>query len=342
MYVKSLTPRLLAGRLIAFAAVLIAAIAICSLFGSKALNPADVLAAPAENNSDSLIYFQIRLPRLILAAVVGACLSVSGAVFQALMKNPLADPYILGVSSGAGFGAVLAAMLGVGFSFAGISATGLFAFATALLTIRLVWVIGKYTGKNSITGLLLAGVVVNSFFSAIIMFLITATNSEKLHATLLWLMGNVKDARPGNIPAALIPFAIGFIILQAHAARLNMMTFGEVDARTGGVNTSRSRGICFACAAFITAAAVSVSGLIGFAGLIVPHTIRLVYGPDHRQLLPLSALCGAVFLVISDTIARCIIAPRQLPAGIITAVIGAPVFVWLLVKQSRKMSIYMR
>lgn len=340
---KRLTPKQLAIRVFSYSVLLVLIVFFSSLIGSKTLDLSKVIDGMRGDTADNIDYtilFNIRLPRCILAAIVGASLSVAGVVFQALLKNPLADPYILGISSGAGLGAIAAALIGFTYTFAGISGVGLMAFIAALGTIGLVWMIGKYTGKNNLTGLLLAGVVVNSFFSAVIMFLITAVKSEKLHATLLWLMGNVKDAQPGNIVAGVVPLAICMVILQSYAAKLNIITFGDEDAKVLGINTTRLRAICFACAAFITASAVSVSGLVGFVGLIIPHTVRLIYGPDHRQLLPLSALIGACFLVVSDTFARTIIAPQQLPAGIITAVAGAPIFVYLLIKSSRKMNLY--
>ncbi|ARN57819.1 FecCD family ABC transporter permease [Sedimentisphaera salicampi] len=342
--IEHLSKKKLLLRIIIFSALLAGLILLCSLIGSKNLSAANIIggivSGETSENVDWLILFEIRLPRCLLAAIVGASLSIAGVVFQALLKNPLADPYILGISSGAGLGAVTAAITGFTFTWAGISGKGIMAFAFALITIWIVWTIGKRTGKNNMTGLLLAGVVVNSFFSAVIMFMITAVKSEDLHATLLWLMGNVRDVRPGNLSAGLIPLILSAAVLQGFAPKLNVITFGETDAKALGINTAGLRGICFACAAFVTAAAVSLSGLVGFAGLIVPHTVRLIFGPDHRQLLPLSALCGASFLVVSDTLARTVIAPQQLPAGIITAFAGAPVFVYLLLKSSKTRKIY--
>jgi iron complex transport system permease protein len=202
----------------------------------------------------------------------------------------------------------------------------------------LVWFIGSFTGKSNVTGLLLAGVVVNAFFSALIMFLTSVAKSEQVHSTIFWLMGNMVEE------SFLVLWLGGGCVLAGVAAlffispKLNALSFGDDQAKSMGVDTVRTRTIAFAVAAFITAIAVSLSGLIGFIGLIIPHGVRLIFGPDHRQLLLVSAVIGAAFLVAADTLARTIVAPAQLPAGIVTAIVGGPFFLVLLAKYSRKVS----
>jgi iron complex transport system permease protein len=213
-----------------------------------------------------------------------------------------------------------------------------FAFAGSLATVWLVWYIGRFTGKSQVTSLLLAGVVVNAFFSAVIMFLTSVANSQQLRATIFWLMGNIteKDWAVLRISAGCI--LAGIIALFTICHRLNVLSFGEDEAKKLGINTERTKVLAFAFAAFITAVAVSLSGLIGFVGLIIPHGVRLVFGPDHRQLLPLSAIIGGAFLVTADTVARTVFGQEQLPVGVITAIAGGPFFLILLARYSRRVS----
>ncbi|MBW8001476.1 MAG: iron ABC transporter permease [Planctomycetes bacterium] len=332
--VKKLVYRLVLG-LILLAVVML----LCSLVGSKDISFKQVFASfdsSGDINSDYEIFVHIRLPRIILAAIVGAALACSGVIFQALLRNPLADPYILGISSGAGLGAIIAIVSGFSWTLWGRSPIAVFAFVGAIGTVWLVWSIGRVTGKSSVTGLLLAGVVVNSFFSAMIMFLTSVAKSEQVQATIFWLMGNMSEEKfeilwfSGGLVLA------GIVALFYLSPALNAISFGEEDAKSMGISTAKTQTIAFAIAASITAIAVSLSGLIGFVGLIIPHAIRLVFGPDHRQLLPLSAIFGAGFLVVADTLARVIVAPAQLPVGVVTAIIGGPFFLFLLVKYTRK------
>ena len=321
--------------------LLIITIGICVFIGSKEIslsNIYDGVSGSDPGNSDYVIFFKIRLPRCILAAVVGASLALSGAVLQALLRNPLADPYILGISSGAGLGAIVAVVTGIQVSFLGISSMGVLAFVGAIGTVWLVWWIGILAGSRQVTSLLLAGVVVNSFFSAVIMFLTSIMRSSSLQSTMLWLMGNIRDASGTDIAVSMICLLIAGVILYRLAPLLNVLSFGHNDAQAMGVNVTGIKLTAFATAAFVTAVAVSMSGLIGFVGLIVPHAVRLLCGPDHRKLLPICGIAGAIFLVICDTFARTLIAPQQLPVGIVTAITGGPFFLYLLIKYSRKVS----
>jgi iron complex transport system permease protein len=297
-----------------------------------------IFIGPSESVS-SQILLKIRLPRIILAALVGAALACAGVILQAILRNPLADPYILGISSGAALGVITAMVLGVSISFWAGSTISLFAFSGALGTVWLVWFIGHFaSGGGAVTSLLLAGVVINAFFSAIIMFLTSIAKSDQVRTTALWLMGNITDKDTGILVLSGLFIISGIIILISIASSLNVLSLGYAEAKALGVNTTKIKFIAFAVSAFITAISVSMTGLIGFVGLIVPHGVRLVCGPDHRQLIPISAFTGAAFLVIADTIARSVFAGSELPVGVITALIGGPFFLILLARHSRKVS----
>jgi len=314
---------------------------LCALIGTQKISLEKVFAGPGDKpgeNIDYEIFVGVRLPRVILAALVGAALACSGVVLQAILRNPLADPYILGISSGAGLGVIIAVLSGVSFSFWGGSPIAAFAFTGAIITVWLVWFIGHFTGKSQVTGLLLAGVVINAFFSAVIMFLMSIAKSQELRSTVLWLMGNITEKDFSELRVSAVCILGGIIGLFTISHKLNVLTFGEEEAKALGVDTGQSKVVAFGFAAFITAVAVALSGLIGFVGLIIPHGVRLVFGPDHRQLLPLSAIIGSIFLIIADTIARVIVAPAQLPVGVITAIAGGPFFLILLARYSRKVS----
>ena len=336
-----LTPKKLMVRIIFALVVLVIVMFVCSLIGTESVSLKKVFSGAgiqAAANPDYEIFVQFRLPRIILACLVGAALACSGVVFQALLRNPLADPYILGISSGAGLGAIIAVISGLNWTLWGRSPIGVFAFSGALGTVWLVWFIGRLTGKFHVTGLLLAGVVVNAFFSAVILFLTSIAKSREMHATIFWLMGNMTKEEPLVLwlGAGIICGAI--VVLFYISPQLNALSFGADDAESMGINTKKIQAITFAIAAAITAIAVSLSGLIGFVGLVIPHGVRLVFGPDHRQLFPICGIVGAIFLVVADTFARTIVAPAQLPVGVVTAIVGGPFFLILLVKYSRKIS----
>ncbi len=334
-----LTARKLGVRLTLALVVLAAVMFVCSLMGTESISLKAVLAQVGGQeaiNPDYEIFVQVRLPRIILACIVGAALACSGVVFQALLRNPLADPYILGISSGAGLGTIIAVISGFSWTLWGRSPIAVFAFAGAMGTVWLVWFIGRVTGKSHVTGLLLAGVVVNAFFSAVIMFLTSIAKSQQMQTTIFWLMGNMTEEDFLVLWLGAGCVAAGMFALFYISPQLNAISFGEDDARSMGVNTARTRTIAFAVAALITAVAVSLSGLVGFVGLVVPHAVRLVFGPDHRQLLPLSGIVGAIFLVAADTLARIVVAPAQLPVGVVTAIVGGPFFLVLLVKHTHK------
>ncbi|RPJ20020.1 MAG: iron ABC transporter permease [Planctomycetaceae bacterium] len=336
-----LSPRTLLIRIAAAAIVLVVVMLLCALAGSESISLKNALAGGHEGgstNSDYEILMHIRVPRVILAAIVGAALAAAGVTLQALLRNPLADPYILGISSGAGLGATLAIIGGFSWTLWGRSPVAIFAFAGAVGTVWLVWGIGRITGRFHVTGLLLAGVVVNAFFSAIIMFLISAAKGQQLHATMFWLMGNMAEEDFFVLWIGAGCVAAGVVSLYFLTPQLNAISFNPEDAKSMGIHVERVQLLAFTVSAFVTAVAVSLSGLVGFVGLVVPHAVRLVLGPDHRQLLPISSLCGAMFLVIADTVARVIVAPAQLPVGVVTAMVGGPFFLILLIRYNRKVS----
>jgi len=336
-----LSPRILLVRTVAAAVMLVAVMLLCALAGSEHISLKTALSGGhggGSANPDYEILMHIRIPRVLLAAIVGAALAAAGVTLQALLRNPLADPYILGISSGAGLGATLAIIGGFSWTLWGRSPVALFAFAGAVGTVWLVWGIGRITGRFHVTGLLLAGVVVNAFFSAIIMFLISAAKGQQLHATMFWLMGNMAEEEFFVLWIGAGCVAAGIVSLYFLAPQLNAISFNPEDAKSMGIHVERVQLLAFTVSAFITAVAVSLSGLVGFVGLVVPHAVRLLLGPDHRQLLPISSICGAIFLVVADTVARVIIAPAQLPVGVVTAMVGGPFFLVLLVRYNRKVS----
>jgi len=335
-----LTPKNLAINVIICLAVLAAVMCLCTLVGTPRISLEKVFDGPGQEPGQNIHYeiFIIRLRRVVLAGLVGAALACSGVVLQAILRNPLADPYILGISSGAGLGVIIAILSGISWTFWGGSPITAFAFAGAVATVWLVWCIGRFTGKSQVTSLLLAGVVVNAFFSAVIMFLTSIAKSEQIRWTVLWLMGNITEKDPLVLWVSAGCILTGIIVLFSISNRLNVITFGQEEAKGLGVDTEKTRVVALGFTAFITAIAVGLSGLIGFVGLIIPHGVRLVFGPDHRQLLPVSAIIGSVFLVAADTAARTVFGQEELPVGVITAIAGGPFFLVLLAKYSRKVS----
>ena len=308
------------------------------LLGSTRINPLHAIRILLDSlagikngtpgaEADQTILLTLRVPRVFLAGLVGAGLSISGTVFQALLRNPLADPYILGVSSGAAVGAIIALLAGLtafSFSIPVTSSLG------ALLTILTVFYFGRQDGKIHPNTLLLAGVITSSFLSAVIMFFISVSQREELRTIIFWLMGDFSMARAESLWMTFPYLLIGFTFLYLQARNLNLLLLGEDHALQLGVQVERLKWISYFLASLMTAASVSVCGLIGFVGLIIPHSARLLFGSDHRLLLPASALLGASFLIASDTVARTLLAPVELPVGVITAAFGGPFFIYLL------------
>jgi iron complex transport system permease protein len=271
------------------------------------------------------IVFDVRLPRLLLALVVGASLSVSGAAFQALLRNPLADPYILGVSSGAALGAVLSVVFLASFPVGRTVA----AFAGAAVTVGVVYALGEGREGAPTERLILSGVIVNAFLGSTIIFLLTLTSESGLRGIYAWLIGDLSGAGANLGPIAALALG-GSAVVWLASRSLNLMMLGERDAAALGVSTRRVKLAVYLAASLVTGAAVSVSGMIGFVGLVVPHSVRLVVGGDNRLVVPASALVGAAFLVLADTAARSLFAPREIHIGVVTALVGAPAFAYLL------------
>ena len=283
-------------------------------------------------SQEELILFSVRLPRIIFAGIVGASLSLGGVVFQAILRNPLADPYILGISGGSALGAIIGIVIGAGSFYLGVP---LLAFLGALATVFLVFVVaGGTRGPLLDNSLLLSGVVVNAFFSAAILFFLSIVNSMELHSITFWLMGDLSRASGKEICVAAFCLIAGFVLLYAQARKLNLIVQGEDTALQLGVNVERTKQWLLIITSLIISVAVSLAGIIGFVGIMVPHLMRLIFGSDHRLLLPVSALFGASFLIVADTIARVVFAPAELPVGVITALCGAPYFIFLLKRKS--------
>ncbi len=323
---------------VALCAALVAGIA----FGAVSVTPGEVLAAigraltrRSAGMSDTLVV-SVRLPRVVLAALVGASLAGAGAIFQALFRNPLADPYILGVSSGAGLGAMIALTLTAQATALRYGAVPLAAFAGAILTMLLVTRLASWRGRLDTASLLLAGVAVSYTLAALTSFLMVFAR-EQMSAVVFWMMGGLGAASWPYVRMIAPMFLIGGAIALTFGRQLNLMLLGDERAGHLGLDVHRFKMLALAVASLLTAAAVAVAGLIGFVGLMVPHMLRITIGPDHRWLMPASLLGGATALVLADLIARTVLAPIEIPVGIVTALIGGPFFVWLLVRGERRL-----
>jgi iron complex transport system permease protein len=289
---------------------------------------------PFADNVDAQIFFVARLPRTLAGASVGALLAASGVVFQGLLRNPLATPFTLGVSAGAALGAILAITFNWTLGFIGISAVPVAAFAGSLMAVGVVYGLAQARHRGlSTTVLLLAGVTMNTFFSALILFVQYFANFADTYRTLRWLMGDLDVSSYQPILTAL-PTAVAAVAVFAWLARpLNLLALGADSAESRGLDVTRAQRVAFISASLATGAAVSIGGPIGFVGIIIPHLIRLIVGSDHRLVLPAAVLFGAAFLVGCDLLARTILAPIELPVGIVTALLGGPFFLWLLVRK---------
>jgi len=275
------------------------------------------------------IILDIRLPRILLAALVGAALAVAGATYQGLFRNPLADPYLLGVASGAGVGATTAMIVPFAASWMALGAVPLFAFFGAIGAVAVVYSLARVGKTLPATTLILAGVALGAMLSSVTYYLMT-TCGEELHGIVFWLVGGLSLTRWSEVWIVLPCVLAGIALICLHARPLNVMQLDEEQAEQLGINVERVKLTLLIAATLITAAAVCFTGLIGFVGIIVPHAVRLVWGPDHRFLLPLSTLVGAIFLIVADTLAHSLLPPTEIPVGVITAFCGAPFFLYLL------------
>jgi iron complex transport system permease protein len=288
--------------------------------------------------TSGIIMVQIRFPRVIMGFLVGGSLAGIGVTLQALLRNPLADPYVLGVSSGAALGASLAMLFGIGATFALLPALPLFGFIGGFLSLVLIYRLAQSQGRLPIHSLLLAGVILNAILTALIMFITSIMEPNRSAGLMAWLMGSL--TAPGY-PALAVFFLYMVVvlgILMQKAQVLNVLTLGEETARSLGIETEWVKKQLFALTALLTGAVVSVSGMIGFVGMVIPHVVRMLIGSDHRLLLPASTLVGGMFLVVADTIARTLLAPAEIPVGIVTALAGGPFFLYLLLWRKDRMA----
>lgn len=321
------------------AVIVLILIGFTALFiGSSYINPIDVVSYILSNNqisaSTAIIISEIRLPRIILAFIVGAGLAVAGSVFQAIIRNPMVDPYIIGISAGAGTGVMVALFLGIEISVLNLSSIPVFAFIGAVSTVFIVYQLAKVGKKLPVLTFLLAGVAMSFILNSVMSFLMVL-RTENLQQLVYWLMGSLAGSSWSDIQMVLPYFLAALAVIVFYLKDLNILLLGEESAAHLGLNVERTKIILLGSASLITASVVSVSGSIGFIGLVVPHITRMIIGPDHRKLIPLTALFGGGFLLVADTAARTIMAPMELPVGIITALAGGPYFIHLLRNKSK-------
>lgn len=283
--------------------------------------------------SHETIVWVIRLPRVLLAGMVGAALALAGATYQGVFRNPMADPFVIGVSSGGALGAVLAIVLGWGRGL-GQYAIPAFAFGGAVVALTLVYTLARIDGKLPVVTLLLAGVAMSTILSALVSLLIVLSR-QRMEQVIFWLMGGFTSARWSSVGLSLPYMILGALVLLRRSRELNVMLLGEEAATHLGLDVERVKRELLAAAALLTATAVSVAGLIGFVGLVIPHMVRLTLGPDQRWLLPGAALTGASGLVLADLLARTVMVPAELPVGVVTALVGGPFFLFLLVRRKK-------
>lgn len=326
--------------MVALVAALAAAVVTAGAVGAAGLSLGEALRALAgliRHGTDATgdfpawaprLLLDLRLPRIALALITGAALSTAGASFQGVFRNPLAEPYLLGVSAGAGLGATIA-IIWRPLASIGVYGVPVLAFVGAVLAAFLVYRLATFSGRTGGASLLLAGVAVGSTLTAIMSFLMVATEYD-LRTVVMWLMGGFTTATWAKVAVALPVVAAGFIYMMLMSRRMNLLLMGEERARELGIDSQRTRRNLMIVASLTTAAAVAFSGLIGFVGLMVPHIMRLLVGPDHRRLLPATAMFGALLILIADTVARTALAPAEIPVGIITAAAGGPFFLYLL------------
>jgi iron complex transport system permease protein len=324
------------GRILALLAILLLlAVLGSSVIGSYSLSLHDwwsVLKAPSESGTPGIVLLQIRLPRLLACILVGSGLSLAGASYQGLFNNPMVSPDILGASAGAGFGAAIGILFG--FDIVAIQALS---FVGGLLAVLLAWVLasGLCRRGDPVLMLVLVGILIGSLFTALISLTkYLADPLNKLPVITFWLLGSFASITPKDVRLAIIPIAVGCIPLLLLRWRLNVLCMGEQEARTLGMNTSTMRFVVIVCATLITAASVSMCGMVGWIGLVVPHLARLVVGPNHKILLPTAAVMGGCFLLLVDDVARTVGA-LEIPVGVLTALIGAPFFLFLLMREQR-------
>ncbi|SLM49722.1 Vitamin B12 import system, permease protein BtuC [Nitrospira japonica] len=334
------------GMLLVLAALLAL---LCLQFGTQfvGLNEmARIFARMVEATSDrrsesdvmATILLQVRLPRIFLGFLVGGCLAAVGVALQALLRNPLADPYVLGVSSGAALGVSVAVLFGVGTTVMAMSALPLCGFAGSVVALALMYRMAASYDRLPIHSVLLAGVILNAIFSALIMFITSIMDPNRSFGMMIWLMGSLMAPAYPTLLVFSLYAAVCLTLLFGQVNVLNVMAYGEEPARSLGVDTELAKRRILLFSALMTGAVVSVSGMVGFIGMVIPHAVRLMVGADHRLVMPASALIGGTFLMVADTFARTVVSPSELPVGIMTALVGGPFFVYLLAWRKDRMS----
>ena len=315
---------------------------VCLQLGTEYIGPGKLVGVfssalfgqPTDNDAlktTGVILLQVRLPRVFLGFLVGVCLASVGVALQALLRNPLADPYVLGVSSGAALGVAVAVLFGIGTTVLAFSLLPVCGFLGGLVALLVVYRMAATYDRLPIHSVLLAGVILNAIFSALIMFITSIMEPNRSFGMMAWLMGSLTAPAYPALAALSVYLLAGLFLLFKQVRVLNILALGEEPARSLGIDTERAKRVIFLVSALLTGAVVSVSGMIGFIGMIIPHAVRLVIGADHRLLLPASALVGGIFLMVADTMARTFFVPSEVPVGIITALAGGPFFVYLLV-----------
>ncbi len=324
-----LTSRRLALSIGLLLAALGLCIAVCASLGSSRYTLFDLLRSASDEETARAMILGVRLPRILMAALAGAALGASGAAFQAVLRNPLADPYILGVSGGAALGAFLATAIGLQALLPFLPVREAAAFLGAIMTVGVLFLLSSARGRTVSYPMLLIGVIMNTVYLALILLIETVVDFSRLHGVRLWMIGTIPIEGYGLISGLSVVLVPGVAGLALFGRDLNLMSAGEEAARSLGVTVERTRVLTVVLASLITAAVVSVAGPIGFVGLIVPHAARILFGPDHRLLVPASAIAGAIFLMAADTLARTVMAPTEIPVGVVTALCGGPFFLWL-------------
>lgn len=340
-----LTARRRRWMLFGLCAASVMVIAGSSRFGAASISGNELLAVlwqvlttghvDDQAGTTGVILLDVRLPRVLMGFVVGGTLAAVGVALQALLRNALADPYVLGVSSGAALGAAVAILLGIGAM--AVPMLPLFGFAGGLATLALIYRLAQSQGRLPIHSLLLAGVILNAVLTALIMFITSILDPARAAGLMAWLMGSLTAQGWTGLFGISAYVAVGTALLLYHAPVLNLLTQGEDTARSLGIDTERTKKTLFLLTALLTGAVVSVSGMIGFVGMVIPHMVRMAAGSDHRLLMPASVLVGGMFLVLSDTVARTAFAPAEIPVGVVTALAGGPFFLYLLLWRKDRM-----
>jgi ABC-type Fe3+-siderophore transport system permease subunit len=324
-----LTSRRLALSIVLLLAALALSITLCASLGSSRYTLFDLVRGTADVETARDMILRVRMPRILMAALAGAALGAAGAAFQAVLRNPLADPYILGVSGGAALGAFAATALGLPALAPVLPVRETAAFLGAVATVAILFVLSSARGRIVSYPMLLIGVIMNTVYLSLILLIETVVEFSRLHGVRLWMIGTIPIEEYGLILWLSLILVAGILGLALYGRDLNLLSAGEEAARSLGVTVERTRIATVVLASLITAVVVSVAGPIGFVGLIVPHAARLLFGPDHRLLVPASAFIGAIFLMLADTAARTVMAPTEIPVGVVTALCGGPFFLWL-------------